>query len=132
MKPLNQAERTNAFLRFLLLFIITVALILTVVFFSVKVPFKENEQLRQDMARIKSERQLSESFNTAVKEIADELNKFDASKDPPAAKYAKIKLGIDKMSGLLKNMPNADYSVNMFIVQILGDLNEAKLKLTAR
>jgi hypothetical protein len=132
MKPLNSAERTNAFLRFLLLFIITVALIITVAYFSIQVPFKENERLRQDIGRIKSERQLAESFNVAVKEVAEELNKFDGVKEPPAVTHAKIKLELDKMSGLLNNFPDAGNSVNAFIVQSLGDLNEAKLKLSAK
>ncbi|GAA4737537.1 type VI secretion system TssO [Flavisolibacter ginsenosidimutans] len=130
MKPLNSAERTNAFLRFLLLFLITVALIVTVIFFSIEVPRKENDQLRQKVLAMQKEKETSESFDAAVVAVSNELKEFDASKEPPAAKYYKIKVGIDKMSDLLKGFSNADNLANSFIVQSLADLNDAKLKLS--
>jgi hypothetical protein len=46
MKPHNLSERNRAFRNFLVLFIITVAIVMAAVFFSIQVPFKENDQLR--------------------------------------------------------------------------------------
>lgn len=64
MQPLNRAERSNAFFRFLLLFLITVAMVVAVVFFSTQVPWKENDKLRQTISRLKDEKTGSETFNT--------------------------------------------------------------------
>src|SRR3954452_15026742 len=77
MKPLNRAERNNAFLGFLLLFLITIGIVITVVLFSIKVPFSENERLRSQVLIMQHEEDLSDSFRVAMDETMNELKKFD-------------------------------------------------------
>ena len=133
MKPLNRAERTNAFLRFLLLFTITVALIVAVVLFSIEVPWKENDRLRQRVARMQKETDASETFNTTVRETVDELNKFETKKDQPAlVTRQQVNVFIEKLNRQLKNLPNGENSVNALIVQSLDALNKAKYSLNSK
>ncbi len=56
MKPHNSSERNSAFRNFLMMFIITVGVITTAIFFSVQVPFKENDQLRAAASVVEKQR----------------------------------------------------------------------------
>lgn len=133
MKPLNRIERTHAFLRFLLLFLITVGVIVAVVFFSIEVPWKENDQLRQRMTRIKEEADAAEAFNTTVRETVDELNKFETRQDqPPLFIRQQVNVFIEKLNRQLKGLPNGENSVNALIVQSLNALNQAKYRLATK
>lgn len=74
MKPLNKEDRSKAFLNFLLLFIITIAIIITTIFFSVQVPFKQNDQLLKQMNAIHDERMILDSFSRRMEETMSLLN----------------------------------------------------------
>jgi hypothetical protein len=68
MQPVNQAERRKAFTNFLLFFIATIVLILAAVFFSVQVPFKQNNKLQAQVSAIESEKSLAERFANKLNE----------------------------------------------------------------
>jgi hypothetical protein len=132
MKPLNRAERNNAFLGFLLFFLLTIGVIITVIFFSIEVPIKETEQLRNDVSTLESEKQLSNAFADAMKEAVDELNKFDVNDEKRELTDAinqNVEFKIKKMNQLISDMPKNDTSVYALVIQSLRDLNEAKTKL---
>ena len=77
MKSLNAADRNQAFLSFLLFFIITIAVIIAAVFFSIQVPFKENDQLKEKIAVAEKQRDFTEHFvdkmETTIK-LLDSVN----------------------------------------------------------
>lgn len=132
MKPLNRAERNNAFLSFLLLFLITISIIIAVIFFSVEVPVRQTEQLKSQMLQMQSEKELSDSFTDAMKEAVDELNKFEVKNEkkiPAAAIQQSVEFKINKMNHLIGDMPKGDTSIYALVVQSLRDLNEAKTRL---
>lgn len=132
MKPLNREERSNAFLSFLLLFLITIGIIIAVIFFSIEVPFRHNEQLQSRMSIMQSEKELSDSFTVAMKEAVDELNKFDVQdekKTPAAAIHQLVEFKIKKMYNLIGDVPKGDTSIYALVVQSLRDLNEAKTRI---
>lgn len=79
MQPVNQAERNRAFVNFLLFFIATIALILAAVFFSVQVPFKQNEKLNDVVASFEKEKTLSEDFANKLNET---LGYFESVNKP--------------------------------------------------
>lgn len=68
MKPVNQADRRKAFTSFLLLFIATILVILATVFFSVQVPFKQNNKLQAQVSAIENEKSLAERFSNRLNE----------------------------------------------------------------
>ena len=132
MKPLNREERSNAFLSFLLLFLITIGIIIGVIFFSIEVPLRQTEQLQRQMSVMKSEKELSDSFTVVMKEAMNELNKFevqDEKKIPAAAISEKVELKIKKMNNLIGEVPNGDTSIYALVVQSLRDLNQAKTRI---
>jgi hypothetical protein len=129
MKPLNRAERNSAFLRFLLLFLVTIAVMVTVIFFSFEVPVRENEQLRQTILAIQKEKALTAPFNVAMKVAMEELYNYNQAIDNPTAKKLRVKLKIKEMEDLLGQIPPDESNLYNLIVQNLTDLNEAKAKL---
>ena len=128
MKPLNRLERNNAFLGFLLLFLITIAVIMAVIFNSIEVPYRESDQLRKKIFTMQSEKELSDSFNVAMKEAMNELAKFDGKGNAQAINYS-VQLRINKMKKLIEDIPDADNSIYGSVIQNIGDLNESKTKL---
>ncbi len=82
MEPLNLKERKKAFTNFIIFFTITAVLIVAAVLFSVEVPFKQNDQLRQQVAVSENEKDFVEKFfinMNATKGLLDSLNKPDAN-----------------------------------------------------
>ena len=74
MKPLNIQERQKAFQRFLLFFILTVAVIVTAIFFGVKIPYAENEKLQEQLSIVDKENRFREDFSRAMAEAQSLLD----------------------------------------------------------
>jgi len=129
MKPLNSAERTNAFLRFLLLFLITVALIVTVIFFSVEVPRKENEQLRKKMLTFQTEKESSEAFVKDMQGTQVAMKNYMNKDELTVATQVRVQNWIEKLRNRVRQMPNGENSIYELIVENLSELNDAKKKL---
>jgi hypothetical protein len=85
MKPQNAKERNIAFIKYILLFIVTAGLIVLAVFFGMRLPIKENAYLR-------------EKIRTMEQQIGEERRFI--------GKIQNIKVVIDSME--LPNV-NADY-----------------------
>jgi hypothetical protein len=134
MKPLNRAERSNAFLGFLLLFLITIGIVITVVFFSIKVPFSENERLRSQVLIMQHEEDLSDSFRVAMDETMNELKKFDLKDMSADYRHRSVQLKIDKMGRIVNKMfdekSKEEKSIYDRVIQNLDELNDAKLKIS--
>lgn len=129
MKPLNRTERTHAFLRFLLLFLITVAVIVGVIFFSVEVPWKENDRLREQVRLLQNEKKFAESFAKDMREAQLALEKYADPVQPSAATQERVNNEINKLRGKARQVANSESSVYELVVVSLSDLNDAKKKL---
>jgi hypothetical protein len=55
MKPQNTKERNTAFIKFILLFIVTTGLIVLAVFFGYRTPLKENVYLREKIKKMETQ-----------------------------------------------------------------------------
>ena len=130
MESLNNAERRGAFLGFLFLFLLTLALVVTVVFSSVQVPFTQNEQLRQRLSVMQEAQDFSDSFSVAMKEALDEMNKFSLKEKPALVISQGVSYKINKIDRLIKNNSLGDSSLYRLIVESLYDLNDTKLQLS--
>jgi len=78
MQPQNVKERKSAFSRFLILYIITTAIIIGAVYFGMQVPFQQNKKLKEQMAIIEKERDFGQLFFTqlrSAKGLLDSVNK---------------------------------------------------------
>jgi len=52
---LNHKERNRAFLKFLFFFIISVWLIVGAIYFDMRIPYKENDVLREQVTRYRNQ-----------------------------------------------------------------------------
>lgn len=78
MIPQNSPERKKAFSRFLVLYIITTAIIVAAVYFGIQVPFQQNKKLQEQLANIEKERDFGRNFFTQLsqaKNLLDSVNK---------------------------------------------------------
>lgn len=133
MKPVNRADRNNAFLGFLLLFGLTIGIILAVIFFSIKVPFRDNERLKTRILTLESEKNFSDSFKVAMSAALSEMERFDLKKEGASYINSQVQVKIAKMGRLMKNMPleetNGGRSIYELVLRNLADLNDAKTKI---
>lgn len=82
MKPINTEERKKTFQRFLLFFIITMAVIMTTIFFGIRIPYKENSKLQEQLAMAEKENHFQNDFAKSMAEaqsLLDTVNQ-DAAK----------------------------------------------------
>jgi hypothetical protein len=82
MEPINTTERRKAFSNFLIFFLITMALVIAAIMFSIQVPFKKNEQLLKQMDAVDKERMFAQKFEINTNDLMrlfDSLNKKDVN-----------------------------------------------------
>ncbi len=77
MKPLNKAQRNKAFLIYFLLFVITNAVVVGIIYFNYQVPIQENAFLHKklDYLSIKTEEQ--KHFNQKMNRVKSLLDTMD-------------------------------------------------------
>jgi len=90
MKPLNQAERKNAFLKFLLFFTITVAFIMMAVFFGTRVPLEENKKLKQQISVFQNDQLFAEKFSAGMTDLQPLLDTLGSPGAQTEAVYNQV------------------------------------------
>ncbi|MBC9798006.1 type VI secretion system TssO [Sinomicrobium weinanense] len=110
MEILNRKERVSAFLLFLLMLVITVGVLIFAVFFNYKLPWRENEALKQENDRIMNEFRYQEKFSSKIDELTasiDSLNRagdgFQFLEQTINLELAKLKEGIPADKETYKN-----------------------------
>ncbi len=81
MEILNKKERVSSFLLFLLMFAITVGILFTAIFFSYKLPWKENEVLRAENKKIRYEFLYQKKFISELEKIDKLIDSLDNTKE---------------------------------------------------
>ncbi|WP_378175705.1 type VI secretion system TssO [Aquimarina sp. SS2-1] len=85
MKPKNSKERRNSILKFALLFLFTVALIVTAFFFDFdRVPLWDNKVLRESLTAIEDDVRFQKDFSKGmfkVEKLIDSLNRPGKEED---------------------------------------------------
>jgi Type VI secretion system, TssO len=129
MQPINKNERRSAFWNFLLLFVICFAIILTMVFFSVRVPFDENEKLHQKMAVIDKEREFSDKFTKKMIGVSRLLDSLDRV-TPQESEILEGKIG-QEISALNSMVADTTFNKDLYlnVVHNLGDMQQYSKKV---
>lgn len=81
MEVLNKKERTNAFLLFLLMFVITVGILFVAVFFSYKLPWKENDVLRAENQKIRYEFLYQKKFIKELEQVDKLIDSLENTRE---------------------------------------------------
>ncbi|MEO6328782.1 MAG: type VI secretion system TssO [Ginsengibacter sp.] len=128
MQPTNTSQRTKAFLNFLLLFILSIGIIITTVFFSIEVPFKQNNDLRKQINIVQRDRVFSSNFLTEMSGIIAMLDSVNNTSRPDFLD-GQISENINKLSSKVNADSVYDKNLYMSIMQNLVDFQLAKKQL---
>ena len=128
MKPKNSKERRISFLKFLVLFVVTVATILAAFYFDFKVPAKENETLRKEYASHITEKTFQNGFYDEMKGLKQMIDSLDIPGQNVSYQNQLISAEIVDIQNKIP-VTNAHYDMNMSIIQLYVELQTAKEKL---
>ncbi len=129
MQPLNKSDRKKTFTNFLLLFLLCIAIITTTIFFSIQVPFKQNDRLIKEMRSYVKEREFSTDFMTQMSEIAGMLDTINSKALKPDLLDGRITESIKKLNLKIDADSASDKTLYRSVVFILSDIQTAKKQL---
>lgn len=81
MEILNKKERVRAFLSFIIIFMITVGIIITAVFYNMEIPKKNNKVLKKENSELKKQLQFEQYFSQKIDSIKPYINDSISSLD---------------------------------------------------
>ncbi len=129
MQPLNTNDRKRAFINFLLLFLLCIIIITATIFFSIQVPFKQNEQLRRELRTVTREREFSSDFTTQMSDIAGMLDTINTKALKPDLLDGRITESIKRLNLKIDADSASDKTMYRSVVFILSDIQTAKKQL---
>jgi len=130
MKPKNTKERRKAFFKFLLLFLVTIASILTATYFDFRVPKEENAILKSKVNRVEQEMKFQEIFFKEMRKVKNMIDSLSV----PGSNFSYQKMQIsEKLVDLQKAIPTKDstYRYDMYsdIIKLFIELQSSKTEL---
>lgn len=129
MDPINKADRKKAFTNFFLLFLVCIIIITTTIFFSLQVPFKQNDHLLKEMRSYVKEREFSTDFMTQMSGIAGMLDTINTKATKPDLLDGSITENIKKLDLKIGQDSAGDRKLYKNIVFVLSDIQTAKKQL---
>lgn len=124
MKAVNAIDRSIAFQRFLLFFIITIAVIITTILVGVRIPYAENNKLREQISMANSEQQFRNDFLDNMKQIQSLLDTVNQAGGSSGLIDGRITQKLQEMDAMVSK--NADPANNELYAQIIKTFNNAR------
>jgi hypothetical protein len=128
-QALNAKERNQAFLKFLLFFLLTIVLVVTAIYFDFRLPLKENSYLQKE---IDQQRQIDRNQESFVNTMQETVVLLD-SLDKPGTDRIQIGLKLDQKLSELEGLRQKDFSIYGKMDEAIYDkfwkLYQAKMKL---
>ena len=126
---LNSQDRNQAFLKFLLFFIITVILIIVAIFFDYRMPIRENRML-QDEVDVQRQRETNQQkFVQKLDEVLPLLDSIGTSGANNEILKVQVSGKINDLSGLQENSNTVTGKMNKVIIEKLTELMNNKNQL---
>ena len=130
MRPLNYKDRRRTFLRFLIMFLITVILTVSALFINFRIPVSENRQLKAGYETVNRELDFQSDFTRKFNEVKEILDTID---QPGANALYLEQLVSSKLAGMKEAIPVKDSlrqrKMYDYIIQSLLSLQESKRNL---
>ncbi|MBC7829328.1 MAG: hypothetical protein H7122_16385 [Chitinophagaceae bacterium] len=128
MKPKNSPERKKAFIRFVIFYLISTALIITAIFFGLQVPFKENKQLQSQLDVVYKERDFDRKLFNLMSETRKMLDTVNSAGTKTEVVEGRINQNILQMDAMLNKDSIAGKKIYSELVLIFNDAkNDKKL-----
>jgi hypothetical protein len=131
MKPVNASTRKKSFTNFLIFFIITAIVMVATFFFSIQVPLKENEQLRNSVAEAQRQQFFSATFSAKVAETMKLLDSVNRSEMLPQSDRLDAAIGnnLSDMNAMVLRDSSLDKPLYQSVSNALSFLKLAKKQL---
>lgn len=129
MKPINQAERKNAFLNFLLLFIVTVIIVVVAVFFGMRVPFQENKKMQQQITAYQNNEFFAEKFSARMSDVQPLLDTLGSPNAQTESVNNQINLILADLQAQKDKVISGNDNIYAKTLHALYDLETAKYSL---
>jgi len=129
MDILNKKERLSAFLLFLLMFVITTAVLIAALFYNFKLPLKENELLKKENDKITEQFAFQKQFSEKVEEITTMVDSLD--KAPESFQFIEQKINFELVELNEKIPADTDQELKVYdnTILIIKNLVNAKKAL---
>ncbi|MBZ4188379.1 type VI secretion system TssO [Niabella beijingensis] len=131
MKPNNTTERSRAFARFLLFFFLTVALMVTAIFFGIRIPYAENEKLREQLAIIEKENRFRDNFAGNMLQTQSLLDTVNLDPARSGLIDGRITQKIQEMDALLSRNEAGSKDIYAQVIKALNNTQTDKKGLRA-
>ena len=100
MEPINKPERRKAYLNFAILFLVCTAIIITTVFFSTRMPLKQNDELLAYKKSVSEKNTMISDFTTKFEQASLLIDSLDKEKGDATLTEGKIDRLIKEMDGM--------------------------------
>lgn len=129
MRPKNSKVRRAAFLKFLILFLVTTGTVVAAVYFNYSVPKLENKNLREQSELMASDMEFQKRFYEDLVVIYDKVDLLSTDSESELLN-SDINTLLDDLH---KSIPRQDstYSVTLYkkVIQIVYDLKKKNLEM---
>jgi len=102
MEVLNKTQRRSAYWLFVLFFVITVAVLVTAVFFNAYFPFKENSLLKIENTKMKKEMETQNKFSFQLEKVKLAVDSIGM---PKQNDFFNEKLALSILADMYKQLP---------------------------
>lgn len=126
LQILNSQERNQAFLKFLVFFLITVALIVAAIFFDYRMPVRENAILQDKLSTHRQQEHTQQLFVQRMLEVDALFKTLDSSKASPSQILRQIDAKLIGLSELQGSTNTLYGKMNKIIVEGFSELVDLK------
>ena len=126
MEVLNHKQRNRAYWLFVLFFVITVAVLVSAIFFNAYFPFKENSLLKKENIKMQKEMEIQDNFSFQVEKVKAAVDSIGM---PQQNDFFNEKLALSILADMYKQLPKDTMkNKNMYNNTILAykDLIDSK------
>jgi len=132
MEILNQKERTKALGFFVLFFTLAVFVIILALVVNIYFPFKENNLLKQENARIQREMKFQDSFSFQLEKVKVAVDSIGTPKGGYKNDFFNEKLALSILADMYKQIPKDSLrNKNMYnnTILVYKELIDAKKQI---
>lgn len=131
MKPVNAQERKKTYRRFLLFFILTMAVMFTAMFFGIRVPYKENSKLQEQLTMAENENKFRENFARTMTETQNLLDSVNQNPATAGLVDGRITQKIQEMDAMLNKNETGSKTLYSQIIRSMNNTQSDKKGLRA-
>ena len=129
MEVLYHKQRNRAYWLFVLFFVITVAVLVSAIFFNAYFPFKENSLLKKENIKMQKEMEIQDNFSFQVEKVKAAVDSIGM---PQQNDFFNEKLALSILADMYKQLPKDTMkNKNMYNNTILAykDLIDSKKQI---